>query len=89
MLDNFINYFNNKLKVLSPFKNEPFKNESISYYYNPIILTIYFIITCFAVYLSWRCNKQFEFIHFMFALLLPEIYIIYSLATSGMCGLLL
>jgi hypothetical protein len=44
------------------------------------------IISFFAIYLSWYCNRRFEPISFAVALFCPHLYIMYMLATRGGCG---
>ena len=44
------------------------------------------IITLVAIYLTFRCNGKFHFGSFLVALLFPYIYIIYILATKGICS---
>ena len=100
VIDHFKKYINIKKELFTPLKivnnkksqdKEHFNHNNNYYcddYYNPVSLTLYFIISCFAVYLSWKCNKQFNFIQLLFALIVPEIYIIYQIAVSGMCGIL-
>ena len=44
------------------------------------------IISFFAVYLSWRCNKEVNPIALFFALFCPYLYIIWALAMYGGCG---
>jgi hypothetical protein len=46
------------------------------------------IVIYFAVYLSWRCNNRFDFVQFLLAFLFAPIYILYHLATDGLCGIL-
>ena len=41
-----------------------------------------------AIYLSFKCNKGFDFGSFLVAICCPYIYIVYTLATKGTCGLL-
>jgi hypothetical protein len=55
-------------------------------YYSLYIIT-HLIISFFAIYLSWRCNKQFNIGAFLVALFCPHLYIIWALATSGGCGI--
>ena len=40
------------------------------------------IVTMFAVFLSFKCNGRFDVGSFIIAILFPEFYIIYKLATS-------
>ena len=96
VIDYLKKYINIKKDLFTPLKIINKKNSQDkeqfnhnNYYNNPVSLTLYFIILCFAVYLSWRCNKQLNLVQFFFAFLLPEIYIIYQIAVSGMCGILI
>ena len=44
------------------------------------------IISFFAVYLSWKCNKEVNPIALFCALFCPYLYIIWALAMYGGCG---
>jgi hypothetical protein len=44
------------------------------------------IISFFAIYLSWYCNRKFDPMSFTVALFCPHLYIMYMLATRGGCG---
>ena len=46
------------------------------------------IMSLVAIYLSFRCNKEFEIGPFLVACCCPYIYIIYILATRGTCGII-
>ena len=46
------------------------------------------VMSIVAVYLSFRCNKGFNLASVIVALFFPYIYIIYTLATKGTCGIL-
>ena len=48
----------------------------------------HFIISFFAIYLSWKCNNGFNPLSFLAALCCPYLYIIFVLATRGGCGIL-
>jgi hypothetical protein len=66
------------------------KNDKV--YVVQAMPTSYFIthtiISFFAIYLSWRCNRgNFNIGAFLVALFCPYIYIIYALAVNGGCGL--
>ncbi len=53
-----------------------------------ITMFIYFLLSMFAIYLSFKCNGGFSFLGFLGALFFPFIYIPFKLATSkDMCGL--
>lgn len=54
-------------------------------YIYSVFHSIMFLI---AVYLSFRCNKGFSLKGFILALISPYLYIVYTLATQGTCGLL-
>ena len=41
-----------------------------------------------AIYLSWKCNKGFDLLSFLIAIIFPYIYLIYIFATRGTCGVL-
>jgi hypothetical protein len=46
------------------------------------------ILALVAIYMSFRCNRKFEFGSFLLACCCPYIYIVYILATRGTCGIL-
>jgi hypothetical protein len=62
------------------------KNNKKPDYYSLYFIT-HLIISFFAIYLSWQCNKEFNFGAFILALFCPYFYIIWALATSGGCGI--
>ena len=63
----------------------PCKKEMYNYFYS----VFHVILSVFAIYLSFRCNKQgFDVFHFVFALFCPLIYILFIVATRGSCGLI-
>ena len=41
-----------------------------------------------AIYLSYRCNRRFDIASFISAFCCPYLYIIYSVATKGSCGII-
>jgi hypothetical protein len=65
--------------------NEQKKNKKLEYC--NLYLISHLIISFFAVYLSWRCNNGFNLLSFTAALFCPYLYIIWSLATKGGCGI--
>lgn len=52
-----------------------------------LYMVTHLIISFFAIYLSWRCNKGYNTMSFLVALLCPYLYIIWALATKGGCGI--
>ena len=60
------------------------KNTTGRYIYS----VFHTIMALVAIYLSFRCNKEFKWTSFIIALFFPYIYIIYILATEGSCGIL-
>lgn len=74
-------YRNELLNSLMPSPND---NNNGRY----IFSIFHSMMTIVAVYLSFRCNKRFDAVSFIFALCCPYFYIIYTLATSGTCGLM-
>ena len=46
------------------------------------------IMSIIAIYLSFRCNKKFDLGSFISAFCCPYLYIIYSVATKGTCGII-
>jgi hypothetical protein len=80
-LDNVENFQNQKLV------NAPVircRNTTGRYIYS----VFHTIMALVAIYLSFRCNKEFKWTSFIIALFFPYIYIIYILATEGSCGIL-
>lgn len=43
------------------------------------------VLALFAIYLSFKCNNGFNLGSFLVALICPYIYLIYILATKGLC----
>lgn len=78
-------------------ESEDEKNQELKTF-NPILIikddTGRYIYLCFhimmsfvAIFLSWKCNEgKFDLLSFIIALFFPYIYIIYILATRGMCA---
>jgi hypothetical protein len=55
---------------------------------NSTYTIFHMIVGLFALYLSFRCNKTFDFGSFLAALFCPYLYILYKFATSdSFCGL--
>lgn len=53
------------------------------------IYTVFHSIMSFiAIYLSYRCNRGFDLNSFLVACCCPYLYIIYTLATKGSCGII-
>ena len=50
-----------------------------------IYMVFHIIMTCVAVYLSNKCNKGYDMVSFLIAVFFPYIYIIYILASRGVC----
>lgn len=56
--------------------------------YGLLYIITHMTISFFAIFLSWRCNKDgFNIGSFCFALFCPYLYIIWALATQGGCGI--
>ncbi len=70
-----------------PKKREHFESNS-DFVYNVMMIIIGWIVLGFAVYLSFRCNKGFDFGGFILAVLFSPFYIIYHLAMTNLCGLM-
>lgn len=60
------------------------KREMYNYFYS----VFHVILTIFALYLSFRCNKEINYFHIIVALFCPLIYILFMVATKGTCGFL-
>lgn len=74
---------NNNKELTVSHKTDPATNNNTSIY--GIFHTI---LGFFAIYLSFKCNNNmFNLGGFMFACCCPHIYIMYSLALHGGCGI--
>lgn len=52
-----------------------------------IYMVFHSLMALFAIYLSWKCNnEQFDLSSFIIAILCPQLYVIYILATRGVCS---
>ena len=80
-LDNVENFQNQKLVDAPVIRC---RNTTGRYIYS----VFHTIMALVAIYLSFRCNKEFKWTSFIIALFFPYIYIIYILATEGSCGIL-
>ena len=69
-----------------PKKKEQF-NTAGDVIYNLTMVIISWIILGFAVYLSFRCNKGFNFISIILAILFTPFYIIYHFFVTKLCGM--
>lgn len=64
------------------------KNKRCLPPYGSFYSIFHIIISLFAIYLSFKCNKGFKPGSFIVALLCPHIYIIYEFAISdNFCGI--
>ena len=45
---------------------------------------LHLAICIFAIFVSFKCNPEFSILHFIFALLCPQFYLIYIAATKGL-----
>ena len=71
-----------------PIKREKFGPNESGSSYGGVHYLITFIVYCFAIYLSVRCNNGFNLGSFLLAFFCAPCYIIYHLATSRLCGLI-
>ena len=69
-----------------PKKKENFDDTSTMFEYVAII--IMWIVTLFAIYLSFKCNKGFDLGQFLLAFVFAPFYIVYHLAVTNLCGLM-
>jgi hypothetical protein len=75
---------------LVPNRKEKLKKpiDEIRPCYGSLYTITHIIISFFAIYLTWRCNKnKFSPVAFILALLCPHFYIVYVLAVYGGCGI--
>jgi len=72
------------------------RNKHAHYYrhrhlatYGPMYTVFHTVIMCFALFLSFKCNKGFVLFDFLLALFCPVLYILYRAATSpDLCNIL-
>lgn len=69
--------------MMPPIVVSPVNPPSTGRYMYSVFHTIMSLV---AIYLSFKCNKGFEFGPFLVACCCPYIYIIYTLATKGICN---
>ena len=69
-----------------PKKKENFDDTSTMFEYVAII--IMWIVTLFAIYLSFKCSKGFDIGQFLLAFIFAPFYIVYHLAVTNLCGLM-
>jgi hypothetical protein len=80
-------WLGNFIPVVGP-KAEGFEDAVETQQPSLIHSIIWWLITGFAIYLSWRCNSGFDVLHFLAALCCAPCYILYHLAATGLCGML-
>ena len=70
------------------YKNDENADIKIVPQFSSIYLITHTILSFFAIYLSWKCSgSKFNWVHFLIALLCPHLYIMWSLAVHGGCGI--
>lgn len=84
-LDNVKKVMETYVNLYVPQRKEKFNEDTKPV--DMIISLILWIVTGFSVYLSFKCNKGFNFVHLLLALFFSPIYIIYQFAQEGFCGL--
>ena len=67
-----------------PSKKEKFNSNCISA--DDISSIIIWILTGYAVYLSFKCNNGFNLCQFVLALLFSPFYIIYHIFATNLCN---
>lgn len=76
----------NQVPTIINMKYNYAKCDSSSYEIKSAIYGIFHtMMAFFAMYLSYKCNNGFNTGSFLLALFFPYIYIMYILATRGMC----
>ena len=80
-------------KVMESYKNLyiPKKKENFDDnipIYNYVIALIMWIVSLFAIYLSFKCSKGFDIGQFLLAFIFAPFYIVYHLAVTNLCGLM-
>lgn len=86
-------------KVIETYKNlyipknkkEKFDDDSCvyeSYIYSLITAIISWLVTGFAIYLSFKCSNEFNIGQFLLALFCSPFYIIYHIFATKLCGLM-
>ena len=74
--------------ILDKFGNVDVRNcNNTSSVGTQIYSIFHLIMTMIAIYLSHRCNTEFNIVTFLMAWCCPYAYIIYILATQGTCGI--
>ena len=76
------------VNVYIPKKQEKFAETAQNSAFSIITTIIWWLVLGFAIYLSFRCNNKFMLGDFLLALFCAPCYVLYHLATSGLCGLI-
>ena len=71
-----------------PVEKKEGADGSTTFAINYLQMIIQWLVSGFAIYLSFRCNYGFKLGSFILALCCAPCYIIYHLATSNLCGLI-
>lgn len=69
-------------------EEELFRSQSDLCASSEIYTVFHTILSILAIYLSFRCNKGFDLLSFLIACCCPYLYIIYTIATKGTCGII-
>ena len=83
------------MKSISPINDNTIQNNDddntnikVMPQFSSIYLITHTILSFFALYLSWKCaGSTFNWLHFLIALFCPHLYIMWSLAVHGGCGI--
>ena len=85
-------YCNNKKNNFKNYDDDNNDYYNFSFDKNQTSFVIFYIfhviMALIAIYLSWKCNKGFDLLSFLIAIIFPYIYLIYIFATRGTCGVL-
>ncbi len=79
------------IKDLLNKKEEKFQNRqktTLEVFFNILSGIISSLLALFALYLSFRCSGRFDLGQVLLALIFAPFYIVYQLATSGLCGMI-
>ncbi len=76
------------INVYIPNKKEKFGETQPQSGMSTISTVIMWLVFVFAIYLSFRCNQKFMLCDFLLAFFCAPCYVLYHLATSGLCGLI-
>ncbi len=84
-------FIENYKNLYFPQKKEKFDDDSCYEsltIYDFIVAMISWLVTGFAIYLSFKCSNGFNICQFLLALFCSPFYIIYHIFATKLCGLM-